>query len=72
MSRNTLEHPVFVPATDLRKLVQNPTVRVSSSSSENLTIQGNVASSSQTRPYPAANPSYVSNWVSRHNPPQLT
>ncbi|KAK7352419.1 hypothetical protein VNO80_17841 [Phaseolus coccineus] len=70
MSRNILEHPVFVPATDLRNLVQNPTVRASSSSSENLSIPGNVASSSRTGSNPATNPSSAPNWVSRPNPPQ--
>ncbi|KAG2400553.1 E3 ubiquitin-protein [Vigna angularis] len=70
MSRNILEHPVFVPATDLRNLVQNPTVRASSSSSENLSIPGNVSSSSRTGSNPATNPSPASNWVSRPNPPQ--
>ncbi|TKY75056.1 E3 ubiquitin-protein ligase HIP1 [Spatholobus suberectus] len=70
MSRNILEHPVFVPATDLRNLVQNPTVRASSSSSENLSIPGNVASSSRTGSNPATNPSSASTWVSRPNPPQ--
>ncbi|RDX78955.1 putative E3 ubiquitin-protein ligase RHG1A, partial [Mucuna pruriens] len=70
MSRNILEHPVFVPATDLRNLVQNPTVRASGSSSENLSIPGNVASSSRTGSNPATNPSSASTWVPRPNPPQ--
>ncbi|CAJ1973399.1 unnamed protein product [Sphenostylis stenocarpa] len=70
MSRNILEHPVVVPPTDLRNLVQNPTVRASSSSSENLSIPGNVASSSQAGSNPATNPSSASTWVSRPNPPQ--
>jgi len=39
MPKNTLERLVFVPATDLGNLVQNPTVRASSSSSEKLSIQ---------------------------------
>ncbi|KAH1244451.1 putative E3 ubiquitin-protein ligase RHG1A [Glycine max] len=69
MSRNMLEHPVFVPATDLRNLVQNPTVRASSSSSENLSIPGNVASSSRTGSNPATNPSSATTF-SRSNPPQ--
>ncbi|KAK7351637.1 hypothetical protein VNO77_11228 [Canavalia gladiata] len=70
MSRNILERPVFVPATDLRNLVQNPTTRASSSSSENLSIPGNVASSSRTGSNPVTNPSSAPNWVSRPNPPQ--
>ncbi|XP_020239593.1 probable E3 ubiquitin-protein ligase RHG1A [Cajanus cajan] len=70
MSRNILEHPVFVPATDLRNLVQNPTVRASSSISENLSIPGNVASSSRTGSNPVNNPSSASAWASRPNPQQ--
>ncbi|XP_061343173.1 probable E3 ubiquitin-protein ligase RHG1A isoform X2 [Gastrolobium bilobum] len=70
MSRNILEHPVFVPATDLRNLVQNPTIRASSSSSANLNIPGNVASSLRIGSNPAVNPSSASTWVSRPNPPQ--
>ncbi|KAG5033957.1 hypothetical protein JHK87_008867 [Glycine soja] len=69
MSRNMLEHPVFQPATDLRNLVQNPTVRASSSSSVNLSIPGNVASS-RTGSNPATNPSSAPTWVSPPNPPQ--
>ncbi|XP_027353964.1 probable E3 ubiquitin-protein ligase RHG1A isoform X2 [Abrus precatorius] len=64
MSRNILENPGFVPATDLRNLVQTPTIRASSSSSENLSIPGNVASSSRTASNPATNPSSAPTWVS--------
>ncbi|KAJ1397378.1 Zinc finger, RING-type [Sesbania bispinosa] len=70
VSRNILEHPVFVPPTDLRNLVQNPTFGASSSSSANLSIPGNVASSSRTGSNSATNPSSASTWVSRPNPPQ--
>ncbi|KAK7310845.1 hypothetical protein RJT34_08606 [Clitoria ternatea] len=66
--RNILEHPVFVPAMDLRNLVQNPTIRASSSSSENLSVPGNVAPLSRTGSNPATNPTPT--WVSRPNPPQ--
>lgn len=69
-SRNILEHPMFVPATDLRNLVQNQTIRASSSSSANLSIPGNVASSRRTGSNSAANPPSPSTWVSRPNPPQ--
>ncbi|KAJ1397379.1 Zinc finger, RING-type [Sesbania bispinosa] len=70
VSGNILEQPVFVPPTDLRNLVQNPTFRASSSSSANLSIPGNVASSSRTGSNSATNPSSGSTWVSRTNPPQ--
>ncbi|XP_019437961.1 PREDICTED: probable E3 ubiquitin-protein ligase RHG1A [Lupinus angustifolius] len=66
MSRNTLEHPVFVPASNLRNLVQNPAIR--GSSSANLSIPGNVASSSRTALNAATNPSSASTWASRPNP----
>ncbi|KAK7310846.1 hypothetical protein RJT34_08607 [Clitoria ternatea] len=69
MPRNILEHPVFVPSMDLRNLGQNPIIRASSSN-ENLSIPGNVASSSRAGSNPATNPSFASTWVSRPNPPQ--
>ncbi|KAK7283296.1 hypothetical protein RIF29_12717 [Crotalaria pallida] len=69
MSRNTSEHPVFVPASDLRNFVPNSTIRGSSSGSANLSIPGNVASSSRAAPNSATNPSSASTWVSRPNPP---
>ncbi|KAJ1436745.1 Zinc finger, RING-type [Sesbania bispinosa] len=65
--RNILEHPVFVPATNLRNAVRNPT---RASSSANLSIPGNVASSSRTGSNSAINPSSASAWVSRPNPQQ--
>ncbi|KAI4336994.1 hypothetical protein L6164_015458 [Bauhinia variegata] len=68
MPRNMLEQPVFVPATDLRSLVRNPTVRASSSA--NLSISGNVASSSRAGSSSAVNPSSAATWASRPNPPQ--
>ncbi|CAL0319053.1 unnamed protein product [Lupinus luteus] len=70
ISRNAVEHPVFTPATDLRNLAQHPEIRGSSSSIANLSIPGNVASSSQTALNSATNPSSASTWASRPNPPQ--
>ncbi|KAL2346416.1 hypothetical protein Fmac_000416 [Flemingia macrophylla] len=69
MSRNILEHPVFVPATNLRNLAQNPTVRASSLISENLSIPANVASSSRSGSNPASNPSSVIALASRPTAP---
>ncbi|KAK2398587.1 putative E3 ubiquitin-protein ligase RHG1A [Trifolium repens] len=67
MARNILDHPVFVPA-NVRNAARNPT---RPSSSANLSIPGNVASSSRTAPNPPAlNPSSLSAWVSRPNPQQ--
>ncbi|KAF1858962.1 hypothetical protein Lal_00000784 [Lupinus albus] len=67
MPRNIPEQPVFVPPTNLRNLVRNPAIRASSSA--NLSIPGNVASS---RPgsNSAINPSSASPWASRPNPHQ--
>lgn len=67
MPRNILEHPVFVPATNLRNVIRNPT---RPSSSANLSIPGNVASSSRTASNSAINPTSASPWVSRPNPQQ--
>ena len=67
MPRNILDHPVFVPA-NVRNAARNPT---RSSSSANLSIPGNVTSSSRTAPNPPTlNPSSASAWVSRSNPHQ--
>ncbi|KAE9586808.1 putative transcription factor C2H2 family [Lupinus albus] len=68
MSRNTLEHSMFVPASDLRNLAQNPAIR--GSSSANLSIPGNVASSPRTALNAATDPSSASTWASRPNSPQ--
>lgn len=70
VSRNILEHPVFGPSADLRNLIQNPTITASSSSSANLSVPGNVASSSRTGSNLATNLSSTSTWGSRPNPPQ--
>ena len=67
MPRNILEHPVFAPGTNLRNLARNPTNRATTGA--NLSIPGNVASSSRTGSHSAINPpSSASPWVSRPNP----
>ncbi|XP_061364073.1 probable E3 ubiquitin-protein ligase RHG1A [Gastrolobium bilobum] len=68
MPRNILEHPVFVPATNLRNLARNPTTRAFSSA--NLSIPGNVASSSRNGSNSAINPSSASTWAPPPNPQQ--
>ncbi|KAE9609358.1 putative transcription factor C2H2 family [Lupinus albus] len=70
MSRNAVEHPVFAPATDLGNLAQHPAISGSSSSIANLSIPGNVASSSPTAFISATNPSSASTWASYPNLPQ--
>jgi len=56
IARNLLEHPMFVSATDVRNLVQNPANR--SSTGVNLSIPGNVASTSRTSPSSGVHPQY--------------
>jgi hypothetical protein len=68
IARNLLEHPTFMSATDVRNLVQNPANR--SSTGVNLSIPGNVASTSQTNPSSGVHPSSAPTLVPRQNPPQ--
>ncbi|CAK8569495.1 unnamed protein product [Lathyrus sativus] len=66
-SNSVVDHPAFIPA-NLRNAVRTAS---RPSSTANLTVPGNVASSSRTAPNPPAlNPSSVSAWVSRPNPQQ--
>ena len=67
MPRNIIEYPMFVPATNLRNVVRNP---ARTSNNANLSIPGNVGSSSRTGSNPAVNPPPASAWVSRPNPQQ--
>lgn len=68
IGRNLLEHPMFVSATDVRNLVQNPANRTSTG--VNLSIPGNVASTSRTSPSSGVHPSSAPTLVPRPNPPQ--
>ncbi|CAK9177027.1 unnamed protein product [Ilex paraguariensis] len=74
MPRNMLEHPIFVPAPDMRNSAQNPTNW--SLSGGNISIAGNVASTSQTGSSSGGHSSSAPNWVSRrsspHYPPRLS
>ncbi|KAK7321684.1 hypothetical protein VNO77_32548 [Canavalia gladiata] len=67
MPRNILEHPMFVPATNLRNVARNPT---RASNGANLSIPGNVGSSSRAGSNSALNPPSASGWVSRTTPQQ--
>ncbi|KAK7376911.1 hypothetical protein VNO80_02330 [Phaseolus coccineus] len=67
MPRNIVEYPMFVPATNLRNVVRNPT---RASNSANLSIPGNVGSSSRAGSNSAVNPPSAPAWVSRPNPQQ--
>ncbi|XP_047171970.1 probable E3 ubiquitin-protein ligase RHG1A isoform X2 [Vigna umbellata] len=65
--RNMVEYPMFVPATNLRNVVRNP---ARASNSANLSIPGNVGSSSRAGSNSAVNPPSAPAWVSRPNPQQ--
>ncbi|XP_028788826.1 probable E3 ubiquitin-protein ligase RHG1A [Neltuma alba] len=66
MSGSIFEHPMSVPVADLRNSARNPTNRASSSA--NLNIPGNVASSLHTRSSSAINSLSAPSWLSRPNP----
>ncbi|GMY28703.1 probable E3 ubiquitin-protein ligase RHG1A isoform X1 [Fagus crenata] len=69
MSRNLLENPMFVPATEVRNFVRNPTNR--SSTGVNLNIPGNMASTSRTGPSSGVHPLSAPTLVPQQNPPQF-
>ncbi|KAJ4701728.1 E3 ubiquitin-protein ligase MBR2-like [Melia azedarach] len=69
MGRNILEHPMFVPAPDLRTLVRTPANR--SSAGGNISIPGNSAASSRASSSSGVHPSPASTWVPHPNPPPI-
>ncbi|XP_022777083.1 probable E3 ubiquitin-protein ligase RHG1A [Durio zibethinus] len=66
ITRNPVDHPMFVPAPDLRTSVRNPTNR--GLSSGNTSAPGNVSSTSRAGSSSGANASSASPWVPRPNP----
>ncbi|KAA8528514.1 hypothetical protein F0562_035869 [Nyssa sinensis] len=68
LPRNITEHPMFVPATELRNPIQNPTNW--SLTGGNISIARNVASTSRSGPTSGVHPSSAPNWVPHRNPPQ--
>ncbi|XVE55861.1 hypothetical protein DITRI_Ditri03aG0191100 [Diplodiscus trichospermus] len=66
MTRNLLDHPMFVPAPELRTSVRNPMNR--GLSSGNTSVPGNVASTSRAGSSSGANASSASTWVPHPNP----
>ncbi|KAJ7958178.1 E3 ubiquitin-protein ligase MBR2 [Quillaja saponaria] len=68
MTGNIMEHPIFIPATDLRNLARNPAIRTSNG--RNMNFSGNVASSSRTGSSSASHPSPSPTWVPRPSPTQ--
>ncbi|KAK9271293.1 hypothetical protein L1049_026883 [Liquidambar formosana] len=67
VSRSILEHPMFVPATELRNLPQNSTSR--SLTGGSISIPGNVASTSRSGSSSGVHQSSAPTWVPHHNPP---
>ncbi|KAK7383152.1 hypothetical protein VNO78_28823 [Psophocarpus tetragonolobus] len=67
MPRNIIEYPMFLPGTNLRNMVRHP---ARASNNANLSIPGNVGSSSRAGSNTSVNPSSASAWVSRPNPQQ--
>lgn len=68
MARHILDHPIFVPATELRNSARHP----AGASNRNLTggnasIPGNVASSSRTGSSSSVHPASAPTWVPHHN-----
>ncbi|XVF36309.1 hypothetical protein REPUB_Repub19eG0047100 [Reevesia pubescens] len=66
IARNVLDHPMYVPAPELRTLVRNPTSR--GLSSGNISVPGNGGSTSRAGSSSGANASSASTWVPRPNP----
>ncbi|KAG7941425.1 hypothetical protein I3843_16G042700 [Carya illinoinensis] len=69
MTRNLLEHPVLMPAIELRNLVRNPANR--GSTSGNASSPGNVASTSRTVPSSGVHPSSAPTLAPQHSPLQF-
>ncbi|KAM0968379.1 hypothetical protein FF1_016803 [Malus domestica] len=68
MARHILDHPIFVPATELRNSARHP----AGASTRNLpggnaSIPGNVASASRTGTSSGVNPAAAPTWVPPHN-----
>ncbi|KAG8632644.1 probable E3 ubiquitin-protein ligase RHG1A isoform X2 [Manihot esculenta] len=66
ISRNIWEHPMFVPATELRTSVRNPTNR--SVTGGNASAPGNIASTSRSGSSSGGHPLSAPTWVSHPNP----
>ncbi|XP_007017183.2 PREDICTED: probable E3 ubiquitin-protein ligase RHG1A [Theobroma cacao] len=66
MARNLLDHPMFVPAPEVRTVVRNPTNR--GLNSGNISVSGNVASTSRAGSSSGANALSASTWVPHPNP----
>lgn len=68
MPRNISEHPMFVPANDMRNPAQNSTNW--SLTGGNISVAGNVASTSRAGSSSGVPPLSGPNWVPHRNPPR--
>ncbi|KAA3488790.1 putative E3 ubiquitin-protein ligase HIP1 [Gossypium australe] len=66
IARNLLDHPMFVPAPELRPMVRNPVNR--GLGTGNASVPGNVASTYRGGSSSGANASSASTWVPHPNP----
>lgn len=66
MPRHIMEHPLFVPATELRNLAQHPTSRTLTGGS--ISIPGNGASTSRPGSSSGVHPSSAPTWIPHRNP----
>ncbi|XVE93387.1 hypothetical protein REPUB_Repub01dG0187500 [Reevesia pubescens] len=65
--RNNAEHPMFVPATEMRNVVQDPTGW--SLASGNISTSGGIPSSNRPGPSSSIHPLPTPAWIPPHNPP---
>ncbi|XVF45118.1 hypothetical protein PTKIN_Ptkin02bG0180000 [Pterospermum kingtungense] len=65
--RNSAEHPMFVPATEMRNIAQDPTGW--SLAPGNIRSSGGIPSSSRPGPSPSIHPLPTPAWIPPHNPP---
>ncbi|XWS54786.1 hypothetical protein CRYUN_Cryun10bG0119000 [Craigia yunnanensis] len=64
--RNNAEHPMFVPATEMRNVAQDPTGW--SLASGNISTSGGIPSSNRPGPSSSIHPLPTSAWIPPHNP----
>ncbi|WCJ35457.1 RING/U-box superfamily protein [Euphorbia peplus] len=67
VTRNLWEHPMFIPTTELRSSVRNPTGR--SVAGGHASVPGSIASASRSGSSSGVHPLSAPTWVSHPNPP---
>ncbi|KAJ4967210.1 hypothetical protein NE237_019059 [Protea cynaroides] len=69
LTRTISEHPMFVPATEMRTLPQDPATWTLPNG--NISILGHAPSTSRIGSSSGVHPSPAPTWISHHNPPSL-